>query len=269
MTLDYNTLPVVADISRWQGNIDWDKFNDALYKNKPISAVFIRSGVSWGYTDAWFARNWAEAKRILKPRSAYHVIYPEQDATRQMDSMFKVIGDDLGELPQTLDCELDHGLGYIEIAATIEKCVNIIRSRTGRRPILYSRAQWINDYIIGPSKVPPAWLLELSLFLAQYLSSGEDHPGPVSIPHGCSASKAVLHQVTKSANGLLLGYESNAADISRVLNQPLFNAMIQWDTSTEPQPQPDCGNCVKLQSARTCIQDVMNTCEKYMLGESE
>lgn len=267
---NYFNQEIVADVSRWQGKINWDTFASAGYKGKYFLAAFIRAGVSWGYTDAWFARNWAEVLRIGTPRSAYHVVYPLENAIKQMDFLFSVLGSDLGELPITLDCELDHGGGYKQIAATVAKCVEIIKDRTGQTPILYSRANWINSYIVGAengiANPAPAWLKKLPLFLAQYLISGEEHPGPVSIPWGCSRDKAILHQTTAKADGIALGYESKEADISRVLNLPLFQSLITAGKDPEEKPLPGCKDCPVLERADNAIRVISCECEKYMLA---
>lgn len=70
----------VADVSRWQGVINWDEFK------KHISAVVIKAGGSDGglYTDGQLARNRDESRRVGVPRMFYWykggVGTPEQQA---------------------------------------------------------------------------------------------------------------------------------------------------------------------------------------------
>lgn len=58
----------VADISRWQGNINWDVFKDQ------VQAVAIKAtGADGGlYVDNLFTRNRDEARRVGLPRWFYH-----------------------------------------------------------------------------------------------------------------------------------------------------------------------------------------------------
>lgn len=58
----------VADLSRWQGNIDWDEFR------KHVDAVVIKATGSDGglYTDGKFIRNRDEARRVGLPIWFYH-----------------------------------------------------------------------------------------------------------------------------------------------------------------------------------------------------
>lgn len=57
----------VADVSRWQGTINWDEFK------KHISGVVIKAGGADGglYTDGMFVRNRNEARRVGLPRWFY------------------------------------------------------------------------------------------------------------------------------------------------------------------------------------------------------
>ncbi len=65
--------PFGIDVSRWQGNINWDA---VAINKRNVKFVGIRATISWGYVDSWFNRNWVEAKRVGIYRSAYHVVYP-------------------------------------------------------------------------------------------------------------------------------------------------------------------------------------------------
>lgn len=58
----------IADVSRWQGTIDWDEFR------KHIDGVVIKASGSDGglYTDGMLARNRDEARRVGLPRWFYH-----------------------------------------------------------------------------------------------------------------------------------------------------------------------------------------------------
>ena len=93
-------LPFGIDVSRYQGVINWNVIAAHVPK---VEFVAIRAAVSWGYTDTYFATNWAEARRVGIPRSAYHVFYPDEDPVRQMTYFINVVGkNDLGELPLPL-----------------------------------------------------------------------------------------------------------------------------------------------------------------------
>ncbi len=76
------TLPYGVDISSHQYSADGrQKVNFAML-NPLIKFCGVRAGISWGYTDRWYAYSKAN---LTVPRMDYHVIYPGEDANRQMD----------------------------------------------------------------------------------------------------------------------------------------------------------------------------------------
>ena len=67
-----SNLPFGIDISRYQYSSDGSQKPNFDLMNATCDFVAVRAGISWGYTDPWFAYSWAH---ITKPRLAYHVIY--------------------------------------------------------------------------------------------------------------------------------------------------------------------------------------------------
>ena len=152
------------DISRW--NIKDDKTPDWAKVKATCNFVAIRAGVSWGYADGWFAHNWTGAQGMC--RMAYHVIYFGEDATRQMDNLFKIVQPaDWKHDRLVLDLEVAGDNSKAKITDTTAKCINIIEQRTGRRPILYSRASWVNQYL-NVLSIPNCdwWLAQYKLALS-------------------------------------------------------------------------------------------------------
>jgi GH25 family lysozyme M1 (1,4-beta-N-acetylmuramidase) len=214
--------PFGIDVSRWQGNINWDA---VAINEKKVLFTGIRATISWGYVDSWFNRNWAEAKRVGIARAAYHILYPGVSAKNQMDNFLKVVGDDFGELPLVLDVELSHNKSPQEITNTILQCSSIIEAKTDQKPIIYSRASFIDRYVTG-SRSPGAWLNQYDWWLAHYLRSGEEHNGPPSLPKGVSRNRVIIHQTSPS--GQSFGVESKALDYNRwQFNEEHFNNYIK------------------------------------------
>jgi len=201
--------PFGIDISRWQGNINWDAI--AINKRN-VKFVGIRATISWGYVDSWFNRNWVESKRVGLYRAAYHVVYPGVTPSRQIDNFLKVVGDDIGEFPLVLDIELSHNKPPSAIADTILQCATIIEAKTGKKPIMYSRASFIDHFVTG-TKSPSAWLNQYDWWLAHYLRSGDEHPGPPKLPKGVIRERCIIHQTTGTGEGF--GIESKALDYNR------------------------------------------------------
>ena len=84
----------VADLSRWQGVINWDLFAPS------VDAVIIKAtGADGGalYTDDQFVRNRDEARRLNKPRWFYHYKGAGISARDQAAYMLNAIGVQAGE----------------------------------------------------------------------------------------------------------------------------------------------------------------------------
>lgn len=202
--------PFGIDVSKYQGKIDWDV---VAAHNPKVRFTGIRATINWGYTDGWFQRNWSEAKRVGILRTAYHVVYPGESADRQISHLLNTVGSDLGELPLSLDVELDHSLSYSKIAACIFQCVTLLENRSGKKPIIYSRALWIDEHVTGPGKTPPEWLDQYDWWLAQYLKTPDEHPGPPNLPKGVSRENVIIHQNTQKGNPF--GVETKQLDYDR------------------------------------------------------
>ena len=247
------TKPFGIDISRWQGNINWDAV--AINKKK-VKFVGIRATISWGYVDGWFKRNWTEAKRVGLYRSAYHVVYPEITCARQCENFLKTVGKDQGELPLTLDVELSHNMIPRSVAATVWGCGEYIEKQTGRKPIIYSRASFIDVFMTGKGKTPPAWLNTYDWWLAQYLRSGEEHQGPPNMPRGVDRERCIIHQTTGSGYATGFGVESKALDYNRWQ----FDQKHLDDYVSDADPEPSTDPCEDWKAVDKALKKVRGVC---------
>lgn len=204
------TLPYGVDISRHQYSADGKQKVNFAILNPLIAFIGIRAAISWGYTDPWFAYSWAS---VTAPRLAYHVTYPGEDAIRQMAHFLRIVNP--GEHDRlVLDLELDHGYSKYQITQTVLACLEHLRSATGRYPIIYSRASWINDHL-NVSDLPD----NLDWWLATYLTAlpapayTPEHPGPPWLPVG--SNTWLIHQTGDRGNGSAHGVASHYVDQNR------------------------------------------------------
>jgi len=178
-----------------------------------VKFVACRAGISWGYTDKWFSRNWAELRRVDLPRLAYHVLYFAEDPQKQADHFLRLVNPQKGE-KLVLDLELDHGLGKAKITATTRKVIEAIERSVGSRPIIYSRAMWLDSYV-DQEQLP----VDIELWLAQYLYAKaypaftEEHPGPPRLPRRLKNWK--IQQTGEKGNGAAVNVGSYYCDYDR------------------------------------------------------
>jgi GH25 family lysozyme M1 (1,4-beta-N-acetylmuramidase) len=206
--------PFGIDLSRYQGNINWDK---VASHEKNVLFAGIRAAISWGYVDPWYGRNFAEARRVGIARAPYHVFYPLQDPIRQAEHFWKTVQDSggMGELPLVSDVELEHNATPAQFKKNLLAHLKHLEQLSGRKPIIYSRASFIDYYVTGLGVTPPAWYEDYDWWLAGYLLSGEEHPGPVALPLGVPRERVVIHQTSDRGDGKAFGMESYALDYNR------------------------------------------------------
>ncbi len=193
--------PFGIDLS--QHNASWDgkqipNFNQIHSHEPTVHFIAMRTGISWGYRDSMFARYFEEATRIGVCILPYHVVYPSADPVRQMEAFLTILKDaNLEQVRLVLDLELDQDKTRAQITRMVDHCLRYLYSATGRYPIIYSRALWINEHLDVGS------LPKLDWWLAQYIRSHDapqftpEYPCPPQLPAG--VRQWLIHQTSQRA----------------------------------------------------------------------
>ena len=204
------TLPFGIDISKYQYSSDGKLKPDFDKINATCAFVAVRAGISWGYTDPWFSYSW---EHLTVPRLAYHVVYPAEDSSRQMEHFLNIVQPEESDR-LVLDLELDHGYSKARITQTVNDCLAYILENTGRYPVIYSRALWVNQFL-DVSALPT----NLDWWLAHYLArrpaplyTPEKTPPPL-LPKG--VTQWLIHQTGERGNGGQVGVRSYYVDTNR------------------------------------------------------
>ncbi len=197
-------FPFGIDLSKWNTSADGKKqvnFNTIAAHQPNVAFIAMRAGISWGYQDPWFSYYFTETLRIQRIPMPYHVLYPGENATRQMDNFFRILGEiNFKSTPLVLDLELDHGCSIKTITHTTLNAVNTITQRTGRIPIIYSRAQWVNQFLSVPSLPPVHWWLAQYRFSLPYPLYTPEYPSPPALPVGVHTW--LFHQTTQRGRSI-------------------------------------------------------------------
>ena len=228
-----SALPFGVDISSYQGaNINYD-----LMKQK-TKFVAVRAGISWGFEDPVFAQSWQALKG--HNRIAYHVVYPSQDAIRQADWCLDIInraGVDWRFDRIALDLELDQSQTRARITQVTLDMMERLKSATGRYPLLYSRASWVDTYMTVKDdrlKLGDWWLAN---YPPKGSAPGVEHPGPPILPRGITSY--LIHQTSETGIGKNVGLPSGAIDTNR-WNGTLEDVQAYFGlTEQEPEPPVD------------------------------
>lgn len=187
------------DLSRYNASADFTQtpdFDQIAAHQPSVNFIAIRAGVSWGYRDPMFRLFYEQATRIGARVLPYHVLYPGEPALKQMDSFLRILrGVDLDTVRLALDVELEHGQTRAVITNTLLSCLELLQQETGRLPVVYSRAMWVD------ANLKVADLPRLDWWLAQYYyrkpfpQYTPEYPCPPRLPKG--VDHWLIHQTTE------------------------------------------------------------------------
>jgi len=238
------TLPFGIDISKWQG------VNDYAKMKANTTFVFVKATESWGYTDPKFYANWTGL--IGHNRGAYCYVYPESDPIRQANHLIDIVtqaGVDWKYDRLVLDLEKSgHGLSKAEVSRRVLVMMERIREITGRYPVLYSRASWVNyNMLLTDSRIINAdwWLAYYRTALPYPLYTPEMPPPPL-LPTG--VSKWLFHQTCERGKGREVGvgsyyvdqnrFNGTRAELDAYFGRGTNNVYLPIVTIPEPEPKP-------------------------------
>jgi len=170
------------DVSRWQGDIDWDK----LKANKELSFVILRAASGCAF-DTKFADYIANCKRVGIPFGLYFAstALTVDAAVKEADFAIPVGKEHKSAYPCFFDMELDsqRALGKAAVTAMIKAWLERV-SAAGLRAGNYTNKAWLDSYINY------AEIKQYDLWYAAYPSSGikqltdvpKDNQGKLSYP---------------------------------------------------------------------------------------
>lgn len=231
------TNPFGVDLSQWQS-----KPKDGLYMDmsklkghtEPVSFVFIRA--SYGmYKDPTHDYYAGELKRLRIPYGSYHYALPSYSSRLQVDHFLSIAPPKEGRR-WVLDLEAHQGLSKARITDWTLEFIELMKERTGRYPLIYSRTSWINPYL-DVSRLP-----KLDYWIAQYYSpvapfTPEFPSDKLWIPKGVAREQVKFHQTGDKGNGAKYGALSHYIDTDRFLGS--FEDLREWFGLPDPDPDPD------------------------------
>ena len=153
--LRYSVIGV--DVSHHQGVIDWN----ALSRDG-IAFAYIKATEGETFRDPSFATNWGEAAKAGLSRGAYHFFTQCRTGLDQARNFITVVPRDLRALPPVLDAEsMDpcaNGTRAANVVSEIEAFLSRLEAYYGRRPIIYTTAEFHNAYLHGHFEHEQFWI---------------------------------------------------------------------------------------------------------------
>ena len=217
------------DVSRFQGDIDWQPVADS-----GVKYAFIQISRSLTDIDAKFADNWRRAKEVGILRGAYQRFQPGQDVIGQAELFLEKLGPfQEGDLPPMLDVEDSNGLTGPQIAAAVRQWLDHVEPRVGRTPIIYTGFYFWRDSVGGPD------FSDHPLWIANYSATC-----PLVPPHW---TRWAFHQYSSTAT--IPGITANTVDVNR------FNGTLADLKALGTLPSCGDGSCNGDETTETCAAD--------------
>jgi lysozyme len=148
------------DVSKWQGEIDWQQVRLAGTR-----FAFIKATEGGDHLDERFLANWEGAKAAGIARGAYHFVYWCRPAEDQAEWFRRNVPRDLDAMPPVLDVEwnthsrncpkkIDPELAREKIAIMLKA----MQAHTGKKPIIYTDIPFHAEVLKGHLPDYDFWL---------------------------------------------------------------------------------------------------------------
>ncbi|MCR5718400.1 MAG: glycosyl hydrolase family 25 [Oscillospiraceae bacterium] len=153
-----------VDVSRYQGNIDWETL-----ASQNVSFAFIKATEGSSHQDPCFAFNWEEAQKTGMYVGAYHFFSFESGGETQAQNFIETVGDSDGTLPPVVDLEFygdytENPLGKAETRKILDSLLAALEKHYGTKPIIYTTTRAYYSYILGGGYGDyPLWMRDVHM----------------------------------------------------------------------------------------------------------
>ncbi|NWJ24549.1 GH25 family lysozyme [Rhizobium sp. RM] len=148
-----------VDVSRWQGEIDWERL-----RTRGANFAFIKATDGGDHLDPMFRTNWARAKAAGVRRGAYHFFYWCRPASHQAEWFIRNVPRDPDALPPVIDVEYNGEsackmrLPRAKVLEKMQVFMDMLERHYGQRPIIYTAPDFYKDHLSGEFLNYPFWL---------------------------------------------------------------------------------------------------------------
>ena len=159
------------DVSRHQGDIDWEALKKGNHPDAPISFVYVKASEGSDFKDKKFEQNFENARKHGFMRGAYHYFSTTSSGVSQANLFISMVKLQPGDLPPVLDIEEKpkNKKKYIdEVKIWLKK----VEEHYGVKPIVYASSKYKKKYLDDPFfKEYPSWVAH---YYIPELTDGEE-----------------------------------------------------------------------------------------------
>ncbi len=136
-----------VDVSRYQGNINWEKI-----EQQGVSFAFIKATEGSGHIDEYAADNLENAGKTDIAVSAYHFFSFDSPGETQADNFISVVDAENLDMPPVIDIEyygdkMENKPSRSEAEAILKPLLQRLEDHYGEKPIIYATMAVYNRYI--------------------------------------------------------------------------------------------------------------------------
>ncbi|WP_039973626.1 GH25 family lysozyme [Rhizobium sp. AP16] len=148
-----------VDVSRWQGDIDWQTL-----QTQGANFVYIKATDGGDHLDPMFRQNWRKAKEAGLKRGAYHFFYWCRTAGEQADWFIRNVPKEAGALPPVIDVEWNgessckQRVSRERVLEKMQTFMDKLERYYGQRPIIYTAPDFYRDNLRDAFLEHPFWL---------------------------------------------------------------------------------------------------------------
>ncbi|MDX8497164.1 GH25 family lysozyme [Mesorhizobium sp. VK4C] len=148
-----------VDVSRWQGNINWEKL-----RAQGANFAYIKATDGGDHLDPMFRANWRGADAAGLKRGAYHFFYWCRTAGEQADWFIRNVPRAEGALPPVIDVEWNGDSSCRrrpsreKVLEKMQVFMDKLERHYGQRPIIYTSPDFYRDNLRGAFLDYPFWL---------------------------------------------------------------------------------------------------------------
>ncbi|MEQ8739921.1 MAG: GH25 family lysozyme, partial [Hoeflea sp.] len=142
------------DVSKWQGDIDWNKV-----KRAGVAFAFIKSTEGGDHKDSRFEEYWRQARAAGIPHAPYHFYYFCRPAAEQAAWFIANVPRESVQMPPVLDVEWNHHSKTCTkrpdpatVRAEMKTWMDIVGRYYGKRPIIYTPVDFHRENLDGHFK---------------------------------------------------------------------------------------------------------------------
>ena len=138
-----------VDVSRYQGDIQWD-----VIAQQDITFAFIKATEGSSYKDPCFDFNWEESRNNGIYAGAYHFFSFESSGETQAQNFISAVGALDNDLPPVVDLEfygdyVETPLSKKETRRILDALLETLEEYYGVKPIIYTTPKAYYQYLFG------------------------------------------------------------------------------------------------------------------------